>query len=219
MAKKDTSTNATAVEAKRQMEIVAQKFIENPTPFFAEKEKEIAEIIEKYGDLQAQDLAEGITSKKDYTIKLSESLMKPFVNAVGNSKKHTADSLIAVSDFYWEKMVLPLADKVNFIPNIHDLFSLLNISSLTFSRYSANGDEAMREACQIIRDKFISYYQRRGLTKEIDNIMAMFVLKTTFQQRENDTPQVVIANVNNNSAQEKIDDFARKHGFTKWQED
>ena len=201
-------------EATVQFELIAQKFVENPQPFFEEREKEIAETIAKYGNLQNEDLENGIISKKDYALQLTERLIKPLIPRY-SPIKHTALSLQLTNDFYWDKVVLPLSNKTDFIPNIYDYFSLLGISKITFDRYQQNGSDEMRETCEMILDKFIGYYQRKGMKKECDTIMAMFTLKTTFRQRENEAPQVVIANINT-TAQERIDKYARQYGFDTW---
>jgi hypothetical protein len=203
-------------EANAQLGVVAQKFVENPQPFFEEREKEIAETIAKYGNLQNEDLENGIMSKKDYALQLTERLMKPLYSKYGSSiPKHTALSLQLTNEFYWEKVVLPLTETSDFIPNIYDYFSLLGISKQTFDNYQRSGTDEMRETCEMILDKFIGYYQRKGMKKECDTIMAMFTLKTTFRQRENDVPQVVVANINT-TAQERIDKYARQYGFDTW---
>jgi hypothetical protein len=203
-------------EANTQLGVVAQKFVENPQPFFEEREKEIAETIAKYGNIQNEDLENGIISKKDYALQLTVRLMKPLCLKYGSSiPKHTALSLQLTNEFYWEKVVLPLTETSDFIPNIYDYFSLLGISKQTFDKYQQNGTEEMRETCEMILDKFIGYYQRKGMKKECDTIMAMFTLKTTFRQRENDAPQVVVANINT-TAQERIDKYARQYGFDTW---
>jgi hypothetical protein len=177
---------------------------------------EIAETIAKYGNLQNEDLENGIMSKKDYALQLTERLMKPLYSKYGSSiPKHTALSLQLTNEFYWEKVVLPLTETSDFIPNIYDYFSLLGISKQTFDNYQRSGTEEMRETCEMILDKFIGYYQRKGMKKECDTIMAMFTLKTTFRQRENDVPQVVVANINT-TAQERIDKYARQYGFDTW---
>ena len=215
-AEKFKAEVAEIYEAKKQFDIVAQKFIDNPKPFLQERENEIAEMVAKYGNLQNEDLENGIVSKKDYALQLTERLMKPLVPRYGSQvAKHTALSLQLTNDFYWEKVVLPLTEKTDFIPNIYDYFSLLGISKATFDKYQANGNEEMRETCEMILDKFIGYYQRKGMKKECDTIMAMFTLKTTFKQRENDTPQVVVANINT-TPQERIDKYARQYGFEVW---
>ena len=218
-AEKFETEVAQIAEANKQFDIVTQKFIDNPKPFFEERENEIAEVIAKYGNLQNEDLENGVMTKKDYALQLTERLMKPLVPRYGSQvARHTALSLQLTNEFYWEKVVLPLSDKTDFIPNIYDYFSLLGISKQTFDKYQQNSTEEMRETCEMILDKFIGYYQRKGMKKECDTIMAMFTLKTTFGQRENDQPQIAVVNVNN-SPDEKISKYARQHGFAVWHEE
>ncbi len=210
--------NDNVKELNRQLEVVAQKFIENPQPFFAEREKEVAEVIEKYGDLQNQDLQEGIISKKDYAIQLSKHLIKPFIKNAGSVKaKHTPHSIKMVSDWYWENIVLKVNETTQFVPSIYHICKLLGISYTALRNYANEGSQEMRETCEMIKDEFVEYYQQKGLTKELNDVMAMFVLKTSFQQRENDVPQIAVVNVNT-SAQEKIDKYARQYGFEIWNE-
>lgn len=205
-------------KANEQLDIVAQKFVADPTPFFADREKEIAKVIEKYGNIATEDLENGVITKKDYSLIMAQNLIKPLIPRMGLAAKHTPFSLLMTSDFYWDKIVLPVNEKTEYIPSIFDLFKLLSISQSTFIKYANNGDEDMREACAKIKDEFINYYQRKGLQKQCSEIMAMFVLKTTFGQRENDQPQIAVVNVNN-SPDEKISKYARQHGFEVWKEE
>lgn len=205
-------------ETSEQIELISRQFLDNPEPFFKEREKEVASVIETYGDLQNKDIQNGIISKKDYCLKLVEKCCKPILPRTGRTSLHNAMTLRFTNDFYWDKIVLPLIEKVNFIPNIYDLFTLLNISKSTFELYSQNGDEDMRETCEMIVDKFIGYYQRKGMSREISEIMSIFVLKTTYKQRENEGPHMIIANINTTSPKEKIDKLARQYGYEEWSE-
>lgn len=205
-------------ELDRQLDVIVQKFIDNPEPFFKEREKEIEKAIIKYGDLENQDLEEGKLTKKDYAIQISKSITKPFLPTTLSSRKHTAHTLQATNDWYWNNVVLKVNQTTRFVPSLYHLCKLLGISRQTFTQYATNGNEQMRETCEMIKDEFIDYYQQKGLTKELNDIMAMFVLKTSYGQRENDTPQVLVANINN-SPQEKIDKYARQYGFEVWNEE
>lgn len=211
--------NDTIKEANRQLEVVAQKFIDNPQPFLKQRVNEIAKVIETYGDLQAEDLQNGVTTKKDYSIHLSKHLIKPFIPSIGQTRKYTAQTIRAVADFYWDEIVLKTNEKVQFVPSIYHICKLLNISKSTLTDYANNGDAQMRETCEIIKDEFIEYYQQKGLTKELNDVMAIFVLKTSFGQRENDTPQINIANISTTTPQENIDKYARQHGFEVWKDE
>lgn len=212
--------NEMVKEANAQLEAITQKFIENPQPFFDERIDEIAEVIEKYGDLQAKDLEEGnVLTKKDYAIQLSRHLIKPFIPNCGSvMAKHTPHSLRMVADFYWNEIVLKVNEKTQFVPSIYHICKLLNVSKTCLYRYATEGSEQMRETCEMIKDEFIEYYQQKGLTKELNDVMAMFVLKTSFGQRENEVPQTLIVN-NAVSNQETIDKFARQYGYEVWSED
>lgn len=216
--KKKQEHNNAIIEANTQLDIVAQKFVANPQPFFAEREKEIAKIIEKYGDLQQADIEMGNLGKKDYSLAMAKNLIKPLIPRGGNATRHSALSLLMTNDFYWNKIVVPANEKTEYIPSLFDLFKLLSISQRTFVNYANNGEEEIQEACAKIKDEFIDYYQRKGLQKQCSEIMAMFVLKTTFGQRENDQAQIAVVNVNN-SPDEKISKYARQHGFAVWHEE
>lgn len=210
--------NGELKELDRQLDVIAQKFIDNPEPFFKEREKEVEKIIIKYGDMESQDLDEGKLTKKDYAIQISKSITRPFLPRGSAPTKHTPQTLQATNDWYWKNIVLKVNETTRFIPSIYHVCKLLGISRSTFTNYANNGNDLMRETCEMIKDEFIEYYQQKGLTKELNDIMAMFVLKTSYGQRENDTPQIVVANINN-SAQETIDKYARQHGFEKWIEE
>lgn len=222
-AQKEKKEQAQVVaNAKEQLEVITQKFIDNPEPFFEDRKKEIANAIVQYGNLQQEDMENGVLTKKDYSLKLVNALCKPLIPMCAwqstTAKQHTAMTLKLTSDFYWQEIVEPLNENSVFIPNIHHLYSLLDISHNTFNQYRMNGDELMRETCEKIKDKFVGYYQTRGMEKAVSEIMAMFVLKTTFQQRESDVPQVNVQ-VNNISANEKITRMAKQLGYDVWKED
>lgn len=205
---KDKSSNTKAQEVQNQLQTISQKFIDNPQEFYATKEKEIARLIARYGDLD-QDM---MVERKDYAMELSYYVSKPIIPYNGHVKRYTASSLLMANDFYWEKIVFPINEKMPYIPMLPDLLRMLSISTKTFNDYLTNGDEALREACTQIADQFISYYQRNGLQKNISEIMAMFVLKTTFKQRENDIV-APITNIAIVSPNEKIEAFARQKGY------
>lgn len=211
--------NDSIKELNRQLEVVFQKFIDNPQPFFEQREKEIAKVIEKYGDLKKASFeGEDILMKKDYAIQLSRHLTKPLIPSCGSVlAKHTPHSIKMVADWYWDNIVIKANETMQFIPSIYHLCKLLNISKDTFSQYLNNGNEQMRETCCMVRDEFVDYYQQKGLTKELNDVMAMFVLKTSFGQRENEAPQIAVVNVNT-SADEKIAKYARQNGFEIWNE-
>lgn len=210
--------NKNVKEVQKQVDIAIDKFLANPEPFYNSKEKEIAKFIEKYGELQNEDINNGIITKKDYAIELSYYISKPFLPAAGHIPEYTANSLLMANQFYWEKIVLPINQKMFYIPLISDLCRMLNISTNTFNNYAINGDEPMREACKIIADQFIGYYQRNGMNKNISEIMAIFTLKTTYKQRENDTPQVQVNTVHI-SAREKVNQYAKQFGYEIFDED
>ena len=212
------ANNEMVKEANNQLEAITQKFIENPQPFFDERIEEVANVIEKYGNLQSQDLESGVITKKDYAIQVSRHLIKPFIPNSGSViAKHTPHSLKMVSDFYWNKIVLKVNETTQFVPSIYHICKLLNISKNALYRYATEGSEQMRETCEMIKDEFVEYYQQKGLTKELNDVMAMFVLKTSFGQRENEVPQVAVVNVNTTSS-EKIAKFARENGYEVWSE-
>ena len=197
---------------KNQLEIIGQKFLENPEPFFEAKEKEIAKVIAKYGNLQVEDIENGVMNKKDYSIHITHHISKPIFNYLGQKTKYNSISLQASSDFYWERVVLPLNEKIYYIPMIQHYLGIIGISSDTFQRYIDSGDEQIRETCKIIIDKFIAYYQNNAMQKHISEIMTMFVLKTTFKQKENEQP--IINNFHNTTItpNEKVNKLLRDYG-------
>lgn len=200
--------NENVEKVKNQIQTISQKFIDNPQEFYAEKEKQIAKLIAKYGDID-QDMMD---ERKDYAMELSYYVSKPIIPYNGNPKRYNANSLLMANEFYWEKIVFPINEKMPYIPMLPDLLRMLSISIKTFNDYQTNGDEALREACSQITDQFIAYYQRNGLQKNISEIMAMFVLKTTFKQRENDVVAPV-TNIAIVSPDEELALFARRKGY------
>lgn len=205
-------TNDKINELKEVVGDIIQTFLDSPTQFFEKKEQEVASLIEKYGNNQVEDLENGCLTKKDYALEISQYVCKPIIPYCGKTISHNADTLEVANDFYWEKIVMPLNEKMHYIPMIADLLRILGISISTFNNYSINGSEDVRESCQKIYDRFITYYQRNGMQKNISEIMAMFVLKTTYKQRETETPQIQINNVVS-SASDTVKKYAQQHGY------
>lgn len=205
---KNAPHNEKVVETQKQLQTISQKFIDNPQEFYTEKEKQVAKLIAKYGDLD-QDM---MVDRKDYAMELSYYVSKPIIPYNSQIKRYTANSLLMANEFYWEKIVFPINEKMPYIPMLPDLLRMLSISIKTFNDYQTNGDEALREACSQITDQFIAYYQRNGLQKNISEIMAMFVLKTTFKQRENDVV-APITNIAIVSPDEELAVYARQKGY------
>lgn len=198
-------------DVKKEVATVAKKFAENPTPFFEKRKSDLAKTLEQYGDISAGE-AESLIALA----------MRPLPNLSkisGTVQRHSATTLQFTSDFYWTDLVPKLSEKFDFVANIYDLFSLLNISKYTFDSYLNGGDREIRETCEMILDRFIGYYQRKGMKKEISEIMSIFVLKTTYRQRENEAPSVVVANFNNVSADEKLKKLSNQYGFDDFEED
>lgn len=198
-------------DVKKEVAAVAKKFAENPTPFFEERKSDVAKTLEQYGDISAGE-AESLIALA----------MRPLPNLSkisGTVPRHSATTLQFTSDFYWAELVPKLSEKFDFVANIYDLFSLLNISKYTFDNYLNGGDREVRDTCEMILDRFIGYYQRKGMKKEISEIMSIFVLKTTYRQRENEAPSVVVANFNNVSADEKLKKLSNQYGFDDFEED
>lgn len=210
MAKTDRKTNNAKVEeVQKELANITQKFIDHPDHFFAQKEKEVAKLLNKYSaNLEGDDMLE----RKDYASELSYYISKPIIPYCRSVPKYTSSALLMANEFFWEKVVFPINEKMPYIPMLPDLLRMLSISTHTFNEYLTNGSEDMRVACQQIADQFIAYYQRNGLQKNISEIMAMFVLKTTFKQRENDVV-APITNIAVVSPNEKLEIYARQKGY------
>lgn len=178
---------------------LAQKFIEDFPAYVEERkaefEKELGAFCVKYEN----ELSDPQLAKKIPTLKLSEYLCKSFVKSTIqiDGRKYSPAHLRMASDYYWDCIAGINAEGLTYVPTLQQFARLLNISVATLKNsYLNSQDEAMRETILMIRDRFVDYYTTRGMTREISEVMSIFMLKAEYNIRDNDVPQTVINNNN-----------------------
>lgn len=192
-------------------DIVSQKYSDMLPKFIEERKTEFEKLLKDFS-IENEVLIESRMGKIN-TYKLSNMLSKPmFINGFALSKISAYD-LMTYAQCYWECVGMA-ASKLVYVPTLEQMCGLMGISVVTFKNYQMSSDPSIREAVQMIYDKFVDYYTVKGMTSELNAIMAMFTLKARYGMRDNDTPQMVVNNYNNTLSQSSIDDLEKKYGFS-----
>ncbi len=188
-------------------------FAQDPTPFFEERAEKVLEMIEDIGVAKREAMELGIlTGKKDDISELAYYLTKPLLPVAGIPKKWTPNAIRYINEFYWEKIVLPANRHLKYPPSIHEMLKLANISFTAFNSYYYNGDEEMRNTCEIINDMFVTYLQRMGMLDLLKENTCMFTQKTTYKQKENDQPAMFIQGNVGFVPSDSINSLLKKYG-------
>lgn len=176
---------------------VAERFL-TEFPAYVEKQKEEFEkMLHEFCVENENALSDPSLAKKIPTLKLSEYLCKSFVKDLIHidGRKYSPAHLRMASDYYWGCVTEITAEGLTYVPTLQQFARLLNISVQTLRQtYLNSSDDAMRETILMIRDRFVDYYTTRGMTREISEVMSIFMLKAEYNIRDNDTPQTVINN-------------------------
>lgn len=125
---------------------------------------------------------------------LMRILSKPLGFVVGRKFKYSSYDLKLASDFYWDSVeyICDRIEKPKLVPTIQQLCSMLGISVTEMSKYYANGDDEIRGTIEFIRDKFVDFYISRGMTNDVNTIMSIFVLKSSYGLKEEQQEQKVV---------------------------
>lgn len=191
-------------------DIVSQSFSEKLPKFMEERKTEFEKLLKEFS-IENEVLIETRMGKVN-TYKLSNLLSKPmFINGFAISKISAYD-LMTYAQCYWECVGMA-ASKLVYVPTLEQMCGLMGISVVTFKNYQTSSDPSIREAVQMIYDKFVDYYTVKGMTSELNAIMAMFTLKARYGMRDNDAPQTIVNNYNSTMSQSSIDDLEKKYGL------
>lgn len=176
---------------------LANKFLDGFEGYVKEKKDGFEKELERFCRENIDIMKDANLTRKLPTLKLSEYLCKPFItNAIRlDGRKYNATHLLMASDYYWECVMDIQSKGLTYVPTIQQFARLLNISVQTLrNTYLNSSDEDLRETITMIRDRFVDYYTTRGMTREISEVMSIFMLKAEYNIRDNDVPQTVINN-------------------------
>ena len=191
-------------------DIISHSYSELLPKFIEERKIEFEKLLNDF-EIENEVVIETQRGKVN-TYKLSNMLSKPmFINGFAISKISAYD-LMTYAQCYWECVGMAAA-KLVYVPTLEQMCGLMGISVVTFRNYQTSSDPSVREAVQMIFDKFVDYYTVKGMTNELNSIMAMFTLKARYGLRDNDTPQMVVNNYNNTISQGSIDELEKKYGL------
>jgi len=137
-----------------------------------------AKFLEKHKDLLTSTTLKNENKVDGYA--LTQALSKTFVPIGVNANKYSSDDIMLSFNFYWEKIeeLIELNPRVKIVPTIYQFCSMIGIPTSNFTKYKLNGDDRMRNVCEIIQEKFIDFYTTRGMTNELNTIMSIFILKS-----------------------------------------
>ena len=190
--------NRDLMEVEKAKEMITDKFIKEFPRYVEDKKEEFGKALKGYVRECGERLGDASIASKIPVLRIQEALCKPFMTNAGKniSKRYNAVHLQMASDFYWESVWKIQEEGFTYVPTLQQFARLMNISVHTLKGYMNNGDEEMRETMLMIRDRFIDYYSSRGMSRQISEVMSIFMLKAEYNIRDNDVPQTVINNNN-----------------------
>lgn len=188
---------------KKKFEVMIPTYIE-------ERKKQFENMLEDF------KIANEVTIREKHGkishTKLSSLLSKPLFFGGISKTEISATDIFTYSQCYWDCVDIA-NESILYIPTLYQLCGLMGISTSTFVNYKSNSNEDVREAVKMVFDRFVDFYTVKGLTSELNTIMAIFTMKAQYGMRDNDAPQVNITNVNNTVPKQDIADLERQYNF------
>lgn len=209
--KKKAENNRLAKLKDKGQALILQDYTENFPAFVEQRRAEFAKLLDNYKDKLLDNGVEEDKLSSVSTLAISRALGTPFINAYGASLAYSPEQLIMANDFYWESVSNVINKGFKYVPTIQEFCSLLGISTLTLIRsYASNTQEQMREAVQIIKDSFSSYYIQCGMKREYSEVMAIFTMKSSLGMRDNEPPITIINNTSVLADEQSVEKFRQK---------
>lgn len=209
--KKKAENNKLAKLKDKGQALILQDYTENFPAFVEQRRAEFAKLLDNYKDKLLDNGVEEDKLASVSTLAISRALGTPFINAYGASLAYSPEQLIMANDFYWESVSNVVSKGFKYVPTIQEFCSLLGISTLTLIRsYASNTQEQMREAVQIIKDSFSSYYIQCGMKREYSEVMAIFTMKSSLGMRDNEPPITIINNTSVLADEQSVEKFRQK---------
>lgn len=209
--KKKAENNKLAKLKDKGQALILQDYTENFPAFVEQRRAEFAKLLDNYKDKLLDNGVEEDKLSSVSTLEISRALGTPFINAYGASLAYSPEQLIMANDFYWESVSNAINKGFKYVPTIQEFCSLLGISTLTLIRsYASNTQEQMREAVQIIKDSFSSYYIQCGMKREYSEVMAIFTMKSSLGMRDNEPPITIINNTSVLADEQSVEKFRQK---------
>ena len=194
--KRKEETNKEVMEVKTAKGLMADKFLKDFPKYVKERKAEFGKELTVYVKEVGEVLKDPTLANKVPVLRLQEALCKSFIASTIKieGKKYNASHLQIASDYYWECVAEIQEEGFSYVPTLQQFARLLNISVHTFKNYLNDADQEMRETILMIRDWFVDYYTSRGMSRQISEVMSIFMLKAEYNIRDNDVPQTVINN-------------------------
>lgn len=188
--------NKEVKEVGKAKALIADKFVKDFPMYVEERKEEFGRALQRYVSECGEVLHDPTLANKIPVLRLQEALCKSFVTSTIKieGKKYNASHLQIASDYYWECVGEIQESGFTYVPTLQQFARLLNISMQTLKNYMNSPDEEMRETLLMIRDRFVDYYTSRGMSRQISEVMSIFMLKAEYNIRDNDVPQTVINN-------------------------
>lgn len=194
--KQQQARNKEVMEVGKAKALIADKFVKDFPKYVEERKGEFGKALQDYVIECGNALGDPTLAGKVPVLRLQEALCKSFVTSTIKieGKKYNASHLQIASDYYWECVGEIQEAGFTYVPTLQQFARLLNISMQTLKNYMNSPDEEMRETLLMIRDRFVDYYTSRGMSRQISEVMSIFMLKAEYNIRDNDVPQTVINN-------------------------
>lgn len=205
--KRKQEQNKEVMEVGKAKALIADKFVKDFPRYVEERKGEFGRALQRYVAECGEVLRDPTLAGKVPVLRLQEALCKSFVTSTIkiDGKKYNASHLQIASDYYWECVGEIQEKGFTYVPTLQQFARLLNISMQTLKNYMNSPDEEMRETLLMIRDRFVDYYTSRGMSRQISEVMSIFMLKAEYNIRDNDVPQTVINNNHISISNEALD--------------
>lgn len=192
--KKDSviKANNEMVAVKNHAEqLLIERFTNDFEKFVEERKQEFSDNLVKYVSIHREEIE--TSYGKVPTGVIENYLCTPFIKSITKIPKYNGEKLLIASDFFWDCVSEIEANGINFIPTIQQFCRLIGITYSTFKSYKNHENEDMRNAVEMINDRFTGYYYSHFNAmgkKEYSDNMAIFTLKSVFGMNDNSQVQI-----------------------------
>lgn len=192
--KKDSviKANNEMVAVKNHAEqLLIEKFTNDFDKFVDERKADFTSNLKQYV-YEHQDEIENSCGRVPTGV-IENYLCTPFIKSITKIPKYNGEKLLIASDFFWDCVSEIESNGINFVPTIQQFCRLIGITYSTFKSYKNHENEDMRNAVEMINDRFTGYYYSHFNAmgkKEYSDNMAIFTLKSVFGMNDNSQVQI-----------------------------
>lgn len=193
MAEKKKETKTEIIAKNADLELVQKQLVRNfeqefPSYIKKAQRKFRRDIDRLCDDAREIEVPESYSGRNKINTIGIENYLCNTITRYGGKPKYNATSMSLASDFFWQTINQINEKGIYFVPTIELFCNMIGISTQTFKSYVNDVDENMRNAIEIMQDRFKGYYIQRGMTRELDNQMTIFNLRANFGMKDTEAP-------------------------------